>query len=192
MDVVTLHARTVAEFVARADAVGADQWAASTPCTDWNVRQLVNHIVGEDRWTAPLLAGQTIEEVGDRFDGDLLGDDPVAAVHEATGEALAATGERGPAGGHVHLSYGEEDMEEYLRQLSADHLIHGWDLAVATGGDTRLDPELVAEVAGWFAEREPLYRGAGIVGAPVPVAVDDPGAQLLGAFGRNPEWSPPG
>ena len=44
----------------------------------------------------------------------------------------------------MHLSYGDEQMTEYVHQLSADHLIHGWDLAVATGGDVRLDPELVA------------------------------------------------
>ena len=96
MDIVELHARTVAEFVARAAAVDAGQWGAPTPCTDWDVRQLVNHVVGEDRWTGPLLAGQTIAEVGDRFDGDLLGDDPVATVHDATGAALASVAERAP------------------------------------------------------------------------------------------------
>ena len=52
-------------------------------------------------------------------------------------------------------------MDEYVHQLAADHLVHGWDLAVATGGDTRLDPALVAEVAGWYADREDLYRQAG-------------------------------
>ena len=49
--------------------------------------------------------------------------------------------------GKVHLSYGDEDMTEYVAQLAADHLIHGWDLAVATGGDTALDDDLVEAVA---------------------------------------------
>ena len=66
-----------------------------------------------------------------------------------------------PTGGTVHLSYGEEQMEEYVHQLAADHLIHGWDLAAATGGDTQLDEELVAELAPWFADREELYRRPG-------------------------------
>ena len=61
----------------------------------------------------------------------------------------------------MHLSYGEEDIEEYISQLVADHLIHGWDLAVATGQKRDLDPELVAEVATWFRKSRghlPLVR----------------------------------
>ena len=71
-----------------------------------------------------------------------------------------------PTGGKVHLSYGDEDVAEYVRQLAADHLIHAWDVAAATGGDTSLDPDVVDDVATWFAEREQLYRGAGIIGSP--------------------------
>ena len=111
----------------------SDEWSGPTPCTDWDVRALVNHVVGEDRWTKPLVDGKTIAEVGDAFDGDLLGEIPKAFGDAAADEAMTAVAERLPAGGKVHLSYGEEDIEEYISQLVADHLIHGWDLAVATG-----------------------------------------------------------
>ena len=94
MDLATLHARTVAEFVARVEAVPEDAWDSATPCTEWDVRALVNHVVGEDRWTPPLLEGATIAEVGDRFDGDLLGADPVAAARAAAAEAVASVAER--------------------------------------------------------------------------------------------------
>jgi uncharacterized protein (TIGR03086 family) len=192
MDVIELHRRTVEVFLERVDAIADDQWGDPTPCADWDVRALVNHVVGEDRWTAPLLGGSTIAEVGDRFDGDLLGADPAASASDAAAEAVASVGYHLPTGGKVHLSYGDEDMAEYLTQLTADHLIHGWDVAVATGGDTSLDPELVAAVGAWFAEREELYRGAGIVGPRVDVTGDDPQARLLAASGRDPAWSPPG
>ena len=123
-----------------------------------------------------------------RFDGDLLGDDPLRAARSAGAEALAAL-PGGLDGRKVHLSYGDEDADEYVRQLIADHLIHGWDLAVAIGADPRLDPDLVREVAIWFAEREELYRSAGVVG-PRADAGGTPQANLLGAFGRRPEWNP--
>jgi uncharacterized protein (TIGR03086 family) len=185
MDLIALHRRTVEEFLARVEAVGDEQWSASTPCSEWDVRELVNHVVGEDVWTPPLLGGATIAEVGTRFDGDLLGAAPVDAARDAGAEAVAAVGHHLPAGGTVHLSYGDEDMEEYVRQLAADHLIHAWDLAAATGGDTTLDPELVEDVATWFAAREELYRGAGVTGPRVEVTSDDPAVCLLAAFGRT-------
>jgi uncharacterized protein (TIGR03086 family) len=190
MDVITLHGRCVAEFIARVATVPPDRWDGPTPCQDWSVRELVNHVVGEDRWTVPLLEGATIADVGAEFDGDLLGHDPVASARRAADEAVAMVAEVLPAGGRVHLSYGDEDMVEYVHQLAADHLIHAWDLAAATGGATALDPELVDAVSTWFAEREELYRGAGLIGPRVEGEFDDPGAVLLAAAGRDPDWKP--
>jgi uncharacterized protein (TIGR03086 family) len=169
-------------------AVGPDQWTAATPCADWDVRELVNHVVGEDLWTEPLMRGSTIADVGDRLDGDLLGDDPKASARDPAAQATGVVAETLPTQGKVHLSYGDEDMGEYVAQLAADHLIHGWDLAAATGGDTALDPDLVADVTAWFAEREDIYRSAGAVGARA-AAADDPQSQLLAAFGRDPGWA---
>lgn len=169
----------------------SDDWSKPTPCTDWDVRALVNHVVGEDRWTRPLVEGSTIAEVGNALDGDLLGDSPKGAASAAADEALTAVAERLPAGGKVHLSYGEEDIEEYLWQLVADHLIHGWDLAVATGQNRDLDPELVQEVAEWFRNREEMYRSGGaIADRPESASGGNPQADLLIAFGRDPEWKP--
>jgi uncharacterized protein (TIGR03086 family) len=154
------------------------------------VRDLVNHVVGEDLWTAPLVQGSTIEEVGDRFDGDVLGDDPVARARAAADDAVAAVAEGVPRGGTVHLSYGEEQLDEYVHQLAADHLVHAWDLAVATGTEAAFGPEVVDAVAGWYAEREELYRSAGAVGARHPKSGNDALSRLITAFGRDPGWEP--
>lgn len=189
MDLNTLYHRTVEAWVDRVNTVATDQWDRPTPCRRWRVRDLVNHVTGEDLWTVPLMRGARLEEVGDRFDGDLLGDEPIGRSLHAAGEATRIVAERLPGHGTVHLSYGEEQMDEYVRQLAADHLVHAWDLAVATGGDARLDPHLVAEVATWFTEREDLYRGAGIIGAAL-TARGDAQSQLLAAFGRDPHWGP--
>ena len=186
MDVVELHNRTVGNFADLVKEVGPEQWSAPTPCSDWDVRTLVNHVVGEERWTVPLMEGKTIAEVGDSLDGDLLADNPAAAVSFAAREAQVAAASTIDK---VHLSYGDEDSHEYLQQLAADHLIHGWDLAVAIGAQPRLDPELVDEVATWFAAREEIYRSIGAVGEHLG-GFADPADVLLGAFGRDPGWSP--
>lgn len=183
------YRRSVHAWVALVDGIG-EQWSAATPCTDWDVRQLVNHVVGEDRWTEPLLAGLTIADVGETLDGDLLGDDPSTAARRAAEEAITAADHRLPRGGTVQLSYGEEDLEEYLWQLTADHLIHGWDLAAATGQKRSIDAALVDAVGSWFAERESLYRSVGAI-APRPDGAvgDSPDVNLLVAFGRDPAWT---
>jgi uncharacterized protein (TIGR03086 family) len=188
MDLETLYLRTVESWTDRVQGVAPELWGSATPCTDWDVRTLVNHVVGEDLWTEPLVRGATIEEVGDRFDGDVLGSDPRETALGAAARAARAVADTLPGHGKVHLSYGDEDIDEYVAQLAADHLIHGWDLAAATGGDRNLDPELVSEVAAWFADREEMYRSGGAIG-PHLEAADDPQAQLLAAFGRDAGWT---
>jgi uncharacterized protein (TIGR03086 family) len=190
MDLNTLYHRTVEGWNDLVGRIGQDQWESPTPCADWTVRDLVNHVAGEDLWTVPLVQGSTIEEVGDRFEGDLLGDDPIQASLDAAREAIRTVAETLPAGGTVHLSYGEEQKDEYVHQLAADHLVHGWDLAAATGGDQRLDPTLVHAVATWFAGREELYRSVGIIAERAEMTGDAQG-DLLAAFGRSASWTAP-
>jgi uncharacterized protein (TIGR03086 family) len=187
MDVITLYHRSLASWTTRLDSLTPAQLGRPTPCEGWTVQDLVNHVVGEELWTRPLMQGQTIEQVGDRFEGDLLGDDPVGAARSAAADATAAV-EGSLSGRKVHLSYGDEDAEEYVRQLVADHLIHSWDLAAALGDRTYLDPETVTEVATWFADKEELYRSAGAVG-PRADGGGEPQSDLLVAFGRRPDWS---
>jgi uncharacterized protein (TIGR03086 family) len=171
--------------------VRAAQWLAPTPCVDWTVRDLVAHVVGEDRWTVPLVRGATIAEVGGRLDGDLLGHDPAGAAREAAKEALYAVAEPGVTERTVHLSFGDASGAEFVWQLFADHLVHSWDLARALGADDRLDPGLVSALSGWFASVEEMFRGAGVIGPRVPLPAEaDPQARLLAGFGRDAAWGP--
>ena len=186
-DVLALYRRAQDAFGARLHEVGDDRWAAATPCGEWTVRDLANHVLSEVCWAVPLFAGRTIAEVGDRFDGDLLGDDPTGRWDEAARDALTAVDEDGAMGRTVHLSFGDFPGAGYAMQLFADLLIHGWDLSVATGQDTRLDPELVDACAVWFADWSDGYRAAGAVAERPPVPADaDPQARLLAEFGRSP------
>lgn len=185
-DVVSVYSRAVAYFGSRVHAITDDQWHLTTPCTDWDVRDLVNHVTVEDLWAPPLFEGRTIADVGDAFDGDQLGDDPVARWDSAADASVTAAARDGAMTDTVHLSFGDFPGSEYAMQLAADHLIHGWDLAVAIGADATLDPDLRDAIAEWFAPNEGAYRQFGVVG-PKPSVADDADAQtrLLAAFGRS-------
>ncbi|GAA5194882.1 TIGR03086 family metal-binding protein [Rugosimonospora acidiphila] len=187
MDLAALYQRSIDGFEARVAQVRPDQWTAPTPCPGWDVRALVNHVIGAERRAVPLLDGATAREIDDRFAGDLLGDDPRARCAEAAREARAAVSVPGAMRRMVHLSTGDIPAEEYLHQLLSEHVVHSWDLAVATGSELHLDPDAVHAVTRWLAEREDVLRVSGVISA--PVAVPDCASeqdQLIGAFGRDP------
>ena len=186
MEVPVMLRRGVGEFSARVSKIRDEQWGGGTPDTEWNVRDLVSHVLAENLWTPPLFAGSTISEVGDRFDGDVLGPDPRGAWLAASAQALEAAEAPGAMDRTVHLSFGDFPGREYAMQLFADHLIHAWDLARAIGADERLDAGLVDACAIWFAAVEDAYRSAGAIAERPPVP-DGADAQtwLLAKFGRQ-------
>lgn len=191
MDVLETYRRSLTEFTDRVAQISPTEWNSPTPCQDWNLRTLVNHVVSEDRWSVPLLAGATVAEVGGRFDGDVLGADPLTSAQEATAEADLAVSEPDALDRTVHLSSGDTPAREYVYQLLTDHLVHAWDAAVAIESEPRLDARAVHEALTWFADREQSYRDAGSIGPRVEVGS---GAseqdRLLAAFGRDPAWRP--
>ena len=139
--VAELFASSVAEFATRVHAVDGRWDQPPGAARAGPSAHLVRHIVEEEVWAPPLLAGSTVAEIGDRFAGDLLGDDPVAAFDAAADAALAAVREPGAMERTVHLSFGDHPASEYAMQLANDHLVHAWDLARALGVDDALDPD---------------------------------------------------
>lgn len=187
MDAPEMHRAAVARSCAVVDAITEDQWDAATPCTEWDVRDLVNHMVAENLWAVPLLAGSTIDEVGDDFEGEVLGDDP-RQTHREAAERAQETADTVDLSRTVHLSFGDVEAEFFLRQRATDMIIHAWDLAVATGQDTSMDPELAR--LGYEATAPlltPETRPYAPFGPEVEVPGDAPWAdRLLGLVGRDP------
>src|SRR5437899_2171656 len=72
------------------DGVPVDRWHATTPCAEWDARQVANHIIGENLWAAELFHGKTIEQVGNALDGDVTGDDPAIAYRRSVQVAQGA------------------------------------------------------------------------------------------------------
>ena len=192
-DVLALHAIGLDEFALRVRAVKPDQWHSPTPCREWDVRDLVNHLVVEQLWVPPLLDGATVAEVGDQFDGDQLGDDPVAAWESSSAAARAALTRPSVLDRIVHLSFGDVPAALYCTQLATDLAVHAWDLAKGIDADDRLDPELVTAVREWTEPQLDLLAASGLFDPPVPAPTDaDPQGKLVALFGRDPAWSAPG
>jgi uncharacterized protein (TIGR03086 family) len=184
IDEATAFRRASESFVERARRIGQEQWSGPTPCTDWDVRTLVNHVAGEYLWVPEMLAGKTIAEVGDRLDGDVLGDDPLRTLIDAWNAALAAIDGPGALETTVHLSFGDLPAKAYVQQMALDSVIHSWDLARGIGADDALDPELVDHCYADLKGSAEAWRSAGVFGPETAPADDSTQAKLLALTGR--------
>jgi uncharacterized protein (TIGR03086 family) len=179
-DPVDLFARATRHAESVMGHVTPDQLAGPTPCSEWTVQALVDHMVGGTDYLLSALAGtRPRPRTGTSVD-DYRG-----------GVARALTGLREPGAlGRTcqsPLSF-EWTVGQAVAGTFMDQLIHTWDLATATGQDATLDPELVAVCSAMFLPDMPeMGRASGLVGPAVDVPADaSPQAKLLGAMGRQP------
>src|SRR5215210_9115583 len=175
VELLELFQRAQASFTDRVDAVEPGQWEDKS-LPQWTVADLVAHLVDEQLWVPPLLAGEPYDLIEGRFpDGtdDLLGDDPFTGWETAADSALSAFAQDDALMRTVHLSRGPTPAAEYIFEMTADLVIHSYDLASATDGDTELDGELVT-AALVFAERLPEDGVPGLFDPPLDVSPSAP------------------
>ncbi len=160
------------------DGVGPDQWRASTPCTEWDVRALVNHVT----WVLEMFGAATRGEAPPHArDVDVLGDDPAGAFRAAADAALAGWRCRGTAG-TLRIPIGELPAQVALGINLTDVYVHGWDVAQATGQDAKLDDRLCDELLAFLPEAVPPGARERAFGPIVDVADDAPAAERLLAY----------
>jgi len=185
-DIAELHAQALDATGRIVRSVPADHWDAVTPCAGWDARALVNHLVSGNLWAAELAAGGTIEGVGTRLDGDLLGDDPAGAYEESAAAAAAVFRRPGALDAPCAVSYGPVPGSVYAGHRFLDVLIHGWDLAAATGQDYALDPQLMEACQQIIEPQLEAFRAAGAFGPEVAVpAGAGAQARFLALLGRT-------
>lgn len=180
-----LHQLATGEFDYRIRQIPPEYWDASTPCGEWDVYELVNHNVTENLWVPVVLAGHAVDEVGG-LDGDQLAPDPELAWEDSWQAAVAAFA-AADHGTTVRLAAGATTVLDYLRQRTADLLVHAWDLAVATGSDEELDHETVVAVYEWARPLAPVFATLPQFFDPPLTPPDDADLQtrLLHLFGRE-------
>jgi uncharacterized protein (TIGR03086 family) len=130
-------------FARRLARVQPDQWTAPTPCTEWDVQALVNHVVGANRRYTLLLHGATAGEVDATRTVDHLGRDPVNSFVTTATELNAAFREPGALNRTAHHPAGEHTGAQLLEMRVLDVAVHTWDLARAIGADESLDPDVI-------------------------------------------------
>jgi uncharacterized protein (TIGR03086 family) len=171
--------RAVSATGAIVAGVREDQWDDSTPCAGWTVRDLVLHLVGGVRMFVALLRDET--PAGD------LGDDPVAAYWLAGTDLVAAFGRPGVFDRTYRPNYGVVPGSVLLHLCITEQLVHGWDVAAATGQPADLPADLAEqELAFSIAQLgdRPRVDGPFRAARPVPEgasAVD----RLAGYLGRS-------
>jgi uncharacterized protein (TIGR03086 family) len=184
----SLHRQALEQTGTIIASIKPDQWSQPTPCEGWDVRALTNHVVAGNLWAAELASGKTIEQVGDHIDGDVLGADPAGAYSRSAAVAAAAFDAPGALSSACAVSYGPVPGEVYAGHRFIDVLIHGWDLAVATGQNSELDAQLVTACAQIVEPQADALRASGAFGStaePAPPGTDEQ-TSLLMTLGRQP------
>ncbi len=186
VDLPEVHVRALDATRRSIVGVRDDQWDLESDCEGWTVRELVNHVVTGNYWAAELGSGLTIEAVGDRLDGDILGADPTRAYDDSALVAAAVFRAPGAMDAPCAVSYGPVPGSVYCGHRFLDVLIHGWDVAASTGQDTALDPELVEACFEVVEPQQDMLAASGMFGTVIELpAGADRQAQLLAVLGRR-------
>jgi uncharacterized protein (TIGR03086 family) len=187
-DTVDLLERTTEAAGRVVSNVKTDQLGDATPCTEWTVRDLLNHMIGCAELFGSAAAGEqsTINPFGKP--DDVVGDDPAASYDDAVTRMNASWRSRG-LDGMVPLLQGDTPAQVACTIALCDQLVHAWDLAQATGQQFDVDDEAI-DVSWDFTQANmgPAGRGEG---KPFQQAVDiaesEPRLERLVAFmGRRP------
>ena len=184
-------------FERKIAAVRPDQWSNPSPCTAWNARDVVVHIVD--------MHGVMLRPLGRQLSAaPSVEDDPLGAFKAARADVEAVLDDPELAGLECDTPNGRMTVEQQIDQVISDDLVlHGWDLARATGQDDTIDPDdverLWSKTTAIPAELMEKYRtpgafgpGVEVFGPEVRVPEDAPlQDRLLGVIGRDPGWAPP-
>jgi uncharacterized protein (TIGR03086 family) len=180
------------ECLARATSVvkqvRAEQFSGPTPDIEWTVHDLAGHMLYELSWVPDVIAGRTMQEVGDIYDGDLIGSSDTGLVVQW--ENAATKAEEAVAHADLeataHLSYGDVTVAEYLHEAGADQLIHAWDLGQAIGVSVAFDEEIAQAIYDRIKNEADIMHQSGLFAPPKEVPADaDLQTKLLALYGRS-------
>jgi uncharacterized protein (TIGR03086 family) len=181
-DPVERHRRACTGFATVAHAVPDDAWAAPTPCTEWDARAVVEHVIGFHDFL--LLRPLGVRAARPRQDPAARWDATASALFGVLVEPGALDRATELPGG------GTSTPRTMIAALTTDVLVHTWDLARSARVDAGLDEQLCTDAL-TAARASNLGRAEGMIDAEFPCADGAPVTDRLVAFyGRDPAWTP--
>lgn len=175
-------------FRERLAAVRVSHLELPTPCAGWDVRDLLNHILGGQRRYLMLLNGASTAEVEATRQDDHLGGDALASFDTAHAELKRAFAAPGALERTVHHRSGDRSGRELLLMRTLEYAVHGWDLAQAIGFDGTMDTSLASFLASAVTASRHLFEGprrAFAEAVPVTLPAAAPQVRLLALTGRS-------
>ena len=159
-----------------------------TPCAEWTLRDLLNHVIGGAEMFADAFGGAPVRDISGRLP-DVVGDDPMAAFGRAAERFGEATQQPGAMQRTIELPFGPMTGRTFLRFVAFDLIVHTWDITSVTGGtvpdlpdDVLLDVEAFAH-----AVLDPVPRDDLLCAPAVPIdAGAAPLTRLIAFSGRRP------
>jgi uncharacterized protein (TIGR03086 family) len=183
MDPIERIDRATAFAAENVNRVRPDDLSKSTPCTKFDVRMLLNHMIGNLDMAATAARG----EKASFPEGDQFGSDPGAAYEERRQDLLSGVRGAGALERDWELPFGTLAGSMMASILFMEHLTHGWDVAKATGQDTTMPGDLVTECMALALPMDELLRTPGVCGPAVRVPETASSQDKFIAFmGRTP------
>jgi uncharacterized protein (TIGR03086 family) len=156
---------------------GANDLEGSTPCSEWKVRDLLNHMLETQRYFASAGRGRSASPPGPT-PPDTVGDKPAEDFAQARSDVISVFSEEGVI----------EKTMPALGIAFADSLLHGWDVAKATGHDATMPAGLAEAAYAMIHGRFTDEQRQGVFGPEVSVSDEaTPQQRLLAYTGRTPD-----
>lgn len=166
-----------------------EQWTLPTPCDDWDVRLLLDHIIVSGDLFAIVARGEFVSfEAWQR--PAMFTDDPLGAYEATKRDLLESFRRPGVLERALLSTVGRAPGADQATRIAVGHMAHGWDLAKATGQDTTMPPELaetaLERITGMIPDAARAPSGMGY--KPVVPTDADATAQdkLIAYLGRQP------
>ena len=181
-DIAERYRRLAQEMADRISAVPDDRWSSPSPCEEWSARDVVRHLVD----TPGIFFGLVGRDAP--TGGPSVDDDPAGAFAHVRDGVQAALDDPAVAELSYDGIFGPSTFEQGIAQfICADLVIHGWDLARATGQDERLDPDEVRAIHAALLPMGDALRSPGAFGPAIEPPPDaDEQTRFLCFIGRQP------